>query len=259
MNIVHLAPFAFSPKATVSARILPMATALARRGHAVTVLIPPYDNPADSGKTWVRDGVRVENVKVESGKSGVGAYLSLARQLAKRAQQLQPDVVHVFKPVGVAALAMWLLNLQPATCNLQLILDNDDWEGPGGWLDVNPYPLVQKLFMQWQERWALRAASRVTCASEVLVERTRQFRGTHGRAAHDVLLLPNGPDEALRAQVAQAQAKREALRAQFGWHQPIAIYAGTVPLNHDLDVAARAIQRLPDVRWVIIATGDGIA
>ncbi|MCS6849294.1 MAG: glycosyltransferase, partial [Anaerolineae bacterium] len=47
--------------------------------------------------------------------------------------------------------------------------------------------------------------------------------------------------------------------AQFGWHQPIAIYAGTVPLNHDLDVAARAIQRLPDVRWVIIATGDGIA
>lgn len=258
MHIVYLAPFAFSPKATVSARMLPMATALVRRGHRVTLLIPPYDNPGDSGKAWEHEGVRVENVKVEGETRGVSLYLRLAKRLVRRTQQLQPDALHVFKPVGVAALAMWLLNLQPATCNLQLVLDNDDWEGPGGWLDVNPYPLVQKLFMQWQERWALRAAPKVTCASEVLVERTRRFRSKDGRAGRDIHLLPNGPDEAMRAQVAHAAANREALRAQFNWHQPIAIYAGTVPLNHDLDIAARAIACLPNVRWVIIATGDGI-
>lgn len=258
MHIVYLAPFAFSPKATVSARMLPMATALARRGHAVTVLIPPYDNPGDSGKIWGYKGVRVENMNVESEKWRVGPYFSLAKQLVSRTKNIAPDAIHVFKPVGVAALAMWLLNLQPATGNRQLILDNDDWEGCGGWLDVNSYPLAQKLFMQWQERWALRAAPKVTCASEVLVERTRQFRAQDGRAGNDIHLLPNGPDEAMRAQVARAVANREALRAQFGWHQPIAIYAGTVPLNHDLDIAARAIARLSDVRWVIIATGDGI-
>lgn len=260
MNIVHLAPFAFSPKATVSARILPMAAALARRGHAVTVLIPPYDNPADDGKCWERDGVRVENVSGTGGqKPGVGLYVRLAHRLADRARALNPDVIHVFKPVGVAALAMWLLTFQPSTRKPRLILDNDDWEGRGGWLDVNPYPPAQKLFMQWQERWALRAASHVTCASEVLVERTRQFRAARRRSADDIHFLPNGPDEAMRVQVAQAQSRREALRAQFGWRQPIAIYAGTIPLNHDLDIAVRALQRLPNARWVIVATGDGIA
>lgn len=266
MNIVHLAPFAFSPKATVSARILPMATALARRGHTVTLLIPPYDNPADSGKQWEKDGVRVENVSGGGGGgsgirdqgSGIRLYFHLARQLADRARELHPDAIHVFKPVGVAALAMWLLNRQPATRNLKLILDNDDWEGRGGWLDVNPYPPAQKLFMQWQESWTLRAAPHVTCASEVLVERTRRFRAQSGRSANDVHLMPNGPDDALRAQVARAEARREALRTQFGWRQPIAIYAGTVPRNHDLDIAVCALQRLPDARWVIIATGDGI-
>ncbi|MDW8350368.1 MAG: glycosyltransferase family 4 protein [Anaerolineae bacterium] len=259
MNIVHLAPFAFSPKATVSARILPMATALARRGHTVTVLIPPYDNPADGGKRWQREGVRLENVwSAGQSRPGFGLYAQLARRLAERARELKPDVVHVFKPVGVAALAMWLLNRRPAADNGRLILDNDDWEGRGGWLDVNAYPLAQKLFMQWQERWALGAASCVTCASPVLVERTRRFRTTRRQPADDVFLLPNGPDEALRAQVARAQVKREALRAAFGWRQPIAIYAGTIPRNHDLDIAVHALRRAPDVRWVIVATGDGI-
>ncbi|PJF46130.1 MAG: hypothetical protein CUN48_15370, partial [Candidatus Thermofonsia Clade 3 bacterium] len=224
----------------------------------MTVLIPPYDSPADTGKTWEREGVQMENMWLGDEKSGMGVYLSLANQLARRARRLRPDVIHIFKPVGVAALAMWLLKRQPATRDLKLILDNDDWEGRGGWLDVNPYPPAQKLFMQWQERWALRAASQVTCASDVLVERTRRFRAQSGRSANDVHLLPNGPDDPLRAQVARAEARREALRAQFGWHQPIAIYTGTIPLNHDLDIAACAMRRLPDMRWVIIATGDGV-
>ncbi len=257
MNIVHLAPFAFGPKATVSARILPMATALSRRGHAVTILIPPYDNPAESGKVWEHEGVRVENTFVGGGGSGIGLYFSLAKQLVKRAQQLRPDVIHVFKPVGVAALAMQLMH-NPSRGIRNLALDNDDWEGRGGWLDVNPYPAAQKLFLRWQEGWALRRAPHVTCASEVLVERTRRFRTMGERPTHDIHLLPNGPDEAMRAQVVAAESQRDALRARFGWHGPVAIYAGTIPLNHDLDIAVQAIRRLPEVRWVIIATGAGI-
>ena len=52
----------------------------------------------------------------------------------------------------------------------RLVVDNDDWEGAGGWLDVNPYPAYQKAIMAWQERWALRHARAVTCASDVLME-----------------------------------------------------------------------------------------
>jgi glycosyltransferase involved in cell wall biosynthesis len=273
LNIVYLAPFAFSPKATVSARMLPMATALVRRGHRVTILMPPYDNPADAGNVWEHEGVRLENRLVGSEQWAVGgSYINLARQLAQRTRQINPDVIHVFKPIGVSALAMWLLH-QSAIGNRQsAILDNDDWEGPGGWLDVNPYSPAQKLFFRWQERWALRAAPQVTCASEVLVERTHGFRTNSRRDAGDIHLLPNGPDEVMRAQVARSQDRRDALRAQFGWgSEPVVIYAGTIPLNHDLDVVVKALRNLVEtrrlwptggygasVRWVIVATGDGI-
>jgi glycosyltransferase involved in cell wall biosynthesis len=253
MHVVYLAPFAHAPKATVSARMLPMATALVRRGHCVTILIPPYDNPAESSRAWSHEGVQVENMIVRRGESGARLHFNLARQLVARAQQLQPDAVHVFKPVGVAALAFWLMRKSKLMAG-NSIVDNDDWEGRGGWLDVNPYPPAQKLFMQWQERWALRAAPRVTCASTLLVERTQHFRASRG----EVYLFPNGPDEAMRAQVARAEAQRQALRARFGWDRPVVIYAGTVPLNHDLDVAVRAIRELPGVLWAIIATGDGL-
>ncbi len=262
MNIVFLAPFAFSPKATVSARMLPMATALVRRGHRVTILIPPYDNPVDSGKVWEYTGVQLENVHVPHTSTVMRQYVDMARQLVDRTTAIQPDIVHVFKPVGVSALALWLRRNAPHDAR-HVILDNDDWEGRGGWLDVNPYPLAQKLFMAWQEKWCLRHASLITCASEVLVERTRRFRTNSQRNAHDssVVLFPNGPDERMHSQVAQAHTNRDALRAQFGWQQPIIIYAGTIPLNHDLDIVVSNLAGLkdqPGFTWAIIATGDGI-
>jgi glycosyltransferase involved in cell wall biosynthesis len=229
-----------------------MAAALAQRGHQVTILIPPYDNPAHSGQVWERHGVRLENAVIPLGMSGARLYWHLAGWLVSRVRQLRPDVVHVFKPVGVSALALWRLRRAPYT----LVLDNDDWEGRGGWVDVNPYPLAYKLFMIWQERWALRVAPRVTCASLALLERTRAFRA--GRDAHALYLFPNGPGEWLRPVVAQAEANREALRAQFGWRQPVVIYAGTVPLNHDLDIVVQALRAQPQALWVIVAAGEGL-
>ncbi len=250
MNIVFIAPFAFSPKATVSARMLPIATALRRRGHRVTILMPPYDNPADSGKTWEHAGVQMENMHV-SHASAMRTYVDLARQMAQRARNLKPDVTHVFKPVGVGALA-----LQLGLGSAKVVLDNDDWEGAGGWADVNPYTPAQRRFFIWQEARCLRNAPAVTCASEALIERSAQFRGGSHTGVH---LFPNGPEEAMRGQVAAAQHKRAALREQFGWRGPVVIYAGTIPLNHDLDMVTQAIKDLTALKWVIVASGDGIA
>jgi glycosyltransferase involved in cell wall biosynthesis len=253
MNIVFIAPFAFSPKATVSARMLPIATALRRRGHAVTVLMPPYDNPKDSGKVWQHAGVQMENMRVNHA-SPTRNYFDLARQLAQRARDLKPDAVHVFKPIGVGALAMQL-GVSGRGPGVSVVLDNDDWEGAGGWADVNPYSPAQRRFFIWQEARCLRQAPAVTCASETLAERTAQFRGQRDA----IYLFPNGPDETMRRQVAAAQAKREALRAEFGWCGPVVIYAGTIPINHDLDMGVDAVKGIAGVKWVIIATGEGIA
>ncbi|MCS6772659.1 MAG: glycosyltransferase family 4 protein [Thermoflexales bacterium] len=250
MRIALIAPFAYAPKATVSARMMPIATALARRGHVVHVLIPPYDNPSYSGRRWQQDGVAIENMRLRRLPFSLAQFADLARQIVRSVQALNPEVVHVFKPVGVGALG--LFGLRQAA-----VVDNDDWEGRGGWVDVNPYPRLLRWFMLWQERWALRRAAAVTCASTALVERSR----TLGGASKPVLLFPNGPRETLRAQVARAEQQRQALRQRFGWGDEwVLIYAGTVPVNHDLDVAVQALAGLRDKpwRWAIIATGDGL-
>lgn len=252
MKIVYIAPFSFSPKATVSARMLPMATALVRAGHTVHILIPPYDNAGDTNKIWTHEGVCIENMSVADHADSVRGLIDLSQQLAQRAKALQPDIVHVFKPIGVSALVQWQLSGAYAK---RIVVDNDDWEGAGGWLDVNPYSLPQKLMSAWQEGWSLRSAGAVTCASHVLVERSTGFR----KSAAATLLFPNGPDNSLKSIVTAAQAQREALRQQFGWNkQTIAIYTGTIPHGHDMDMAVRAIASAPACRWVIIASGGGI-
>jgi glycosyltransferase involved in cell wall biosynthesis len=258
MNLVFIAPFAYSPKATVSARMLPIATALVRRGHRVTVLVPPYDNPSDSARRWDYEGVHVENMRLGTSRPAL-QYLLLARRLAQATRCLSPDVIHVFKPVGPGALAMWLLYLRGKR---RFVVDNDDWEGRGGWIDVNPYPTLQKRFMAWQEAWCLRHARAVTCASEVLQERTHTLACAR-RSPMPTALLPNGPDDSLRTQVAHAEAQRNTLRTRLGWDgRPVVIYTGTVPFGHDMDIAVAAVRaalpKYPDLRWVIVATGDGL-
>jgi glycosyltransferase involved in cell wall biosynthesis len=251
MKLVFLAPFAFTPKATVSARMLPIARTLAVRRHQVHIVMPPYDNASDSGKIWQTEGVQLENLRLRGAPESARTLLDLAAQMQRRVRELQPDVIHVFKPIGVAALAQWHLHRDFAK---RTVVDNDDWEGRGGWLDVNPYPRLQKLFFAWQERWSLRAAARVTCASDVLVQRSNTFRG-----ASDSLIFPNGPDPALAQPIAVAQAHRDSLRENLGWTaQQIAIYTGTIPLNHDLDVALDAACAIPSCKLVFIASGAGV-
>ncbi len=249
MKIVFIAPFAFAPKATVSARMLPIATALVRRGHEVHILLPPYDAPSDSDKCWEHAGVRLENMRTMH--FGVRRYLSFARQMAARARELAPDILHVFKPIGAGALAMQLLAAQFGE---RIVIDNDDWEGRGGWIDVNPYPAPFKIYFAWQERWALRRARAATCASELLVERTRSMRSAQGGP---VTLFPNGPDERLRSVVAAAHSRRIELRRRFEWSDKhVAIYAGTIPFGHDMDILAQSLPA--ELHLSVHATGEGI-
>jgi glycosyltransferase involved in cell wall biosynthesis len=256
VNLVFVAPFAFSPKATVSARMLPIAAALVAQGHAVHILIPPYDNEADSGRIWAQDGVTLENMRA-SGRGGAAQW-SLAGQLMARTAALGPDAIHVFKPVGPGALALTRSRLPGGTpWPAPVIVDNDDWEGRGGWLDVIPQPVVTKAVLAWQEGWTLRHARAVTCASDALVNRTAELApGVPTR------LLPNGPSPSQRAGIAEALAERDSLRQRFGWRDKrVLIYLGTIPRGHDMDIAlaafADAARTRPEVTLCVIGSGDG--
>jgi glycosyltransferase involved in cell wall biosynthesis len=250
-----IGPFAFTPKATVSARTFPMAQALTARGHQVTILVAPYDNLADAGQIIDRDAVRIENLSLK--RVTALTPLSAAWRLAAHARDLRPDVVHVFKPVGYAALAGMVLCY---TSRLPLVVDTDDWEGTGGWNSVNPYPWHWRRFFDFQERWLPRHSAAVTVASRTL---ETQVWGM-GVPPNRVFYVPNCPGMTFLSRRDNIQqADRARVRDTLGiGTAPMAIYVGHISLGDDLDLALAAFRqvrdRVPDARMVIVGTGDGL-
>jgi glycosyltransferase involved in cell wall biosynthesis len=254
MNVVMIGPFAFKPKGTVSVRAFFIARALTRRGHRVTILMPPYDNLADSGRTWEQDGVRLENMRM--GRNDAWHQLVVPLRMARRAVLLEPDVVHVFKPIGYSGLTgMWLRRFS----RRPLVLDTDDWEGRGGWNDVNPYPALWKWLFDRQERWLACHAGAVTVVSRTLQTQVWGFGVDPAR----VVYLPNGPDARMREAPAVSDEQKAAIRAKLGvGDAPLALYLGHIPRGTDLDLAldafARVGKQLPEARLVIAGVGDGL-
>jgi glycosyltransferase involved in cell wall biosynthesis len=254
MNIVMIGPFAFTPKGTVSVRAFFAARALVKRGHRVTIFMPPYDSLADSGREWTQDGVQLVNMVIR--RVTPTTPITTAWRMAQRARALQPEVIHVFKPIGYSGLAGQILSM---FARVPLVLDHDDWEGRGGWADINPYPALWRRFFIWQEANMLRRARTLTVASQTL---QTQVWGLGIHPAR-VFYVPNGPDESLRARPEEAARRRAQVRAGLGvGNAPLAIYVGHIPHGNDLDQALDAVERVlprvPDLRLAILGTGDGL-
>jgi glycosyltransferase involved in cell wall biosynthesis len=138
-------------------------------------------------------------------------------------------------------------------------LDTDDWEGRGGWSDVNPYPALWKALFDWQERWLARQAKVITVASRTLQAQVWGFGVHPGR----VVYLPNGPDARLRSQPEPNRAQQSALRDKLGMEEALfALYLGHIPHGNDLDLALEALaivgDQVPEARLVIAGVGDGL-
>jgi glycosyltransferase involved in cell wall biosynthesis len=257
MRIVMIGPFAWAPKGTVSARAFLLGRALVERGHQVTLIMPPYDNPPHAGWDWARDGVHLINMPLPSWGDSVRARLSVPLAMARRAIGLKPDLVHVFKPLGYAGLTgLYLRLFWP---RLPLVLDSDDWEGRGGWADVNPYPRLWRWVFAWQEGWLARHADAVTVASRTL---QTQMWGL-GLSPQQVFYLPNGPSPLLReCQVSPAE-QRELRQALGVGDAPLALYIGHVSYGSEVSLIVEALPivraAIPEIRVVIVGAGDGIA
>lgn len=214
MKITLLAPFAMQPKGTTRVRVLPLARALARRGHRVSVIIPPYDHPQDSEVEWEDHGVRVRNLRVGP-TPGNASLALLGPAMARAARREQGDVVHVFKPKGVTGLAQFTLH---AFRQRRVVLDIDDWEGRGGWNERGAYSGVQQRLFAWQEQWGIRRAAALTAASRALIAQAHGL----GVPGPRCFYVPNGVDEALYHRWRDAAG--EAVRAAYGLaDRPVAL------------------------------------
>ena len=193
-RICFVAPFGLGQKTTVWARTLPLARTLVAHGWTPTILIPPWDTPADAGRAWSDQGVKITNVAINGGAPAI-TYRLLAA-----IDRIDPAIVHIVKPRAHAGLVQWALwqrqwlGLGLGRTGSRLLLDADDWEQ--AWASVNRYPWPVARFLAWQEEWGIRHADAVTAASRWLVARIRQAN------AAPILHLPNGidppPPDALR-------------------------------------------------------------
>ena len=204
MRIAFVAPFGLRAKGTTRARVLPLARELAWRGHTVAVFVPPYDSPEDSGRRWVDESVEVINLALPGlGQGGAAWHLWLGGRLFRAVRAWQPDVAHVFKPKGPSGLAGALLwstryktkderrtTKESVIHPSSVVIDSDDWEGPGGWNDDprTGYSALQRHFFASQERFGLSHADAWTVTSECLRQRAIAF----GANPERVIVLHNG-------------------------------------------------------------------
>ncbi len=183
--VVVLAPFGLRPKATLSRRALPLTTELAQRGWPIHVLAPPDLWPADAGLITSINGVTVEHGPLQRGP-GPLRMLKAVRWMYRRTLELQPQLVHVFKPKGYGGIVAALLRrLHPA---LPVLLDTDDWEGRGGWNDRLDYPRHIKALINWLEQNLPRQVAAVSVASRTLFEQVVSY----GTDPAQVVYIPNG-------------------------------------------------------------------
>jgi len=168
-------------------RALPLAQALTKRGHQVALYLPPFHTRAAGGTVWQDNGVEVHNVAV-SGLPLLGHAITGLR-LARAALAWQPEVVHCFKPKAYSGIAQWLLWWRRKLGRpFRLVLDTDDWEGWGGWNELESYPWWQKSFFARQERWGLTHTDAITVASRAL----ETIIWSCGIDPRQVYYVPNG-------------------------------------------------------------------
>lgn len=245
MRVALVGPFGLQPQGTMAVRALPLAHALARRGHTPLVVLAPWSYPADSGREWDDGPVRIENVPISP-------RAAIPFHLVSRVRAFRPDVVHIFKPKSYAGLVQWFLWQLERTGGFRgrIVLDEDDWEGAGGWNDLEPRPWPYPQFFAWQERWGLTHAHLVTVASRAL----ETIALSAGVPRARLLYLPNGANA-----LAPASGTPASIRAGLGFGDAPVLLLYTRFFEYDLErfgrVLSRIFARRPDARLLLVGKG----
>lgn len=246
LRIAMVGPFGLSPKGTMRRRALPLAQALATRGHRVSLWMPPWHTPSEARRTWQEGDVTLHYVPLRPERPPL-TYLATTLRLVRGALSDHPQVIHCFKPKAYSGWVEWLLwhIRRLGGPRVRLILDEDDWEGPGGWNTLEPYPLwLQKTFA-WQERWGLRHADAITTASRTL----QSLIWALGVPPQRVYYIPNGVWPL-------PQGDGERIRHRYGLGESPIILLYTRFFEYDaaraLEVYARIRQALSAARLLVV-------
>ena len=252
MRIVFVGPFALQPKRTMAVRALPLARALVKRGHEVSVVLPPWDWPKNSGQCWDDAGVEIRNVRLPASVP-LWSHVELTSRLVRTTLDLHPDIVHCFKPKAYAGLTAWTLwQLRRIVVGrAALFTDSDDWEGAGGWNSLAQYSVAQRHLFARQEKWGLTHHDGLTVASRAL----ESIAWSLGVARDKVLYLPNGgrPTDEPRSEAVAAARQRLGVTSS----QVALLYTRFFEFGLDrvLEVLKGVWQQAPNTHWLVVGKG----
>ena len=252
MRIVMVGNFGLRTKGTMVARALPLARALARRGHQVCLTLPPWDSPEDAGREEVVDGIPVLYTHLPPALPGL-RHLLLALWLGRLAWRQRPEALYSFKPkayAGAVLFGFWLARLL-GLYRGRLVLDADDWEGDEGWNDRERerFNWLERRFIAWHEGWCLRHADAITFASRALEPLARRAGATR------LYYLPIGYSPPLGAPLPDGGT----IRARLGLVDRPVLLAYTrlaefAPARL-VDVFARIAASRPDAVLLVVGRG----
>jgi glycosyltransferase involved in cell wall biosynthesis len=251
LRVTFVAPFGLRRRGTTAARVIPLASALARRGHRVQVVIPEWDCPQAAGRGYLVGDAEVRHLAVSPAvETEYSARLLL--QTYRAALDGRPDVIHCFKPIGYSGAVALLLRHATSRGRWRglLAVDADDLEGRDGWAARAGRPGWQVMVLDWQERRAVQSARLVTVASHYLAARARDWRG-HGRG---IAYLPNAVRNAPCSPGVAAVARRDAgtqllLYTRFNEFSP----------ERGARLIAAVLNRLPAAQLTVVGDGDAEA
>ena len=257
MKLLHVTPYYAPawPLGGVVRAVEGLATALAGRGHAVTVLTTDtgsrtgrVDAPAEE----LRDGVRVLRVRNRVLWLRARANLSTPSGMGAKARELLPgaEVLHLHEFRTLEALQV---TPEAARAGIPIVLS------PHGTLTLTTGRGGLKA--RWDRWLSPRIAARIAAVVALTDAEAGDVAEVWNRldiAPPPIHVIPNGVNP---AELAPSAAARAAFRTRFGLGDTaVCLFLGRLHARKGVDVLAQAFQAaaIPDSRLVIAGPDEGM-
>ncbi len=251
LRVTFVAPFGLCRRGTTRARVIPLAEALAARGHEVRVVVPDWDYSPGVPRRYRVGAAGIWHLTSPDAPRQL-ISVQLLREAYRGALAGRPDVIHCFKPIGYSGLVTLLLARLGRRAGWRglLAVDTDDLEGREGWATRSGRPEWQVRLLDWQERAVLRSADIVTAASADLSRRVHALRPWDRAPAY----VPNGvtpyePRGEPRVGPGASGAASLLLYTRFNEFAP----------RRGAAIVAAILSRVPRTRLVVVGDGPAAA
>jgi len=155
---------------------------------------------------------------------------------------------------GLVAMAIWFLR-KVGLANVGLVMDSDDWEGTGGWNEIENYTWLQKRFFAFQEKWGLLHCDAVTLASRAL----ETLAWSLGVKPGKVFYVPNGiPQESLELEIHLQPAPGPTKTGPASMGRPtVLLYTRffEFSLERVVEIWKGVVEAIPEARLLVVGKG----